>query len=156
MQKTCPRCRVTLNLSEFARRAASKDGHSAACRFCLATAKRDSYASDTTERLAAISRATRTKRERFEREPEYRRAFVLWGSTKRRTKIPPWVRIADFLPVCRQADALGDGAHIDHIIPLKHPLVCGLHTPNNVRALPKIMNLMRRTATLSIEELNAI
>jgi hypothetical protein len=80
---------------------------------------------------------------------------VLWGSTKKRTVIPGWVKISDFFRVCRIAELIGD-ADIDHIIPLKHPLVCGLHTPNNVRAIPAGMHRLRRCRMLSIEELNEL
>ena len=49
---------------------------------------------------------------------------------------------------------LGEGTHIDHIIPLNHPLVCGLHTPNNVRAVPAGINLVRARRILTLDELN--
>lgn len=156
MQKTCPRCLRTLDLTNFVRRAASRDGYASACKGCLSEAKRQQYTSDEQHRNASVDRAIKAKQARFEREPEYRRAFYLWGSTKRRTKIPPWVKLADFLPVCREALLLGEGAHIDHIIPLKHPLVCGLHTPNNVRVLPAEMNLIRGGRVLTLDELNAL
>jgi 5-methylcytosine-specific restriction endonuclease McrA len=31
--------------------------------------------------------------------------------------------------------------HVDHIIPLKHSLVCGLHIWSNLRVIPKSINL---------------
>ena len=33
------------------------------------------------------------------------------------------------------------GKVVDHIIPLNHPKVCGLHVSNNLRAIPKAGNL---------------
>lgn len=33
--------------------------------------------------------------------------------------------------------------HVDHIIPLKHPLVCGLHIWNNLQVIPSIENIRK-------------
>lgn len=156
MQKICARCHQTKPLDLFTRRAASKDGMTAACTECIRAYKTAAYRSDPAHRAAVLERVKRNRQTRFAAEPGYKRAFRLWGSTKRRTKIPPWVSITDFVPVCRIAEALGDGFHIDHILPLKHPLVCGLHTPNNVHVVPGYFNTSRKNAALSLGELNAL
>jgi hypothetical protein len=33
--------------------------------------------------------------------------------------------------------------HVDHIIPLRHPLVCGLHTETNLRVIPAWENIQK-------------
>lgn len=141
--KTCSRCGVEKPLTEFVVRRASKDGYTPACAECLRTAKRVSYATNPEERIKAVNRATKNKQARLARDPIYRRAYRLWIRTKRRTKIPPWVAITDFLPACRKAIRLGTEYEIDHIIPLSHPLVCGLHTPNNVRVVRRDINFRK-------------
>lgn len=37
-------------------------------------------------------------------------------------------------------DITGVRHDVDHIIPLKHPLVCGLHVANNLQAIPHAAN----------------
>lgn len=38
------------------------------------------------------------------------------------------------------------GNTVDHIIPLNHPRVCGLHVPWNLRELPSASNFARGNA----------
>lgn len=141
MQKTCSRCQTTKPLNFFNHRAASPDGYAAACAACIREQKQVDYWSDPAERAKTIARAIENKRARFEADPAYKRAFNLWGSTKkRRTKIPPWAAIEDFVPACKKALKLGPEYEIDHIIPLCHPRVCGLHVANNVRVVKRSTN----------------
>lgn len=137
--KTCTRCNRTLGLDAFSRRAASRDGLQAACRECSLRQKHIDYWGDEDQNRKQRSRSVKNRRARLQ-DPAYKRAFYLWGSTKRRTKIPPWVCIADFLPICAKALALGADFEIDHIIPLKGKLVSGLHVPGNVRVVHKQIN----------------
>lgn len=145
MQKTCSRCGATEPLSSFVKRAKSSDGLSAACRACLAAAKQQKYWVDPAERAAASLRAARVKQARFKRDPGYKRAFNLWNSTKRRTRYVPWIKITDFLPICRKAVRAGSDYVLDHIVPLKHPLVCGLHVPWNLRVVLRKTNDKKRS-----------
>ena len=154
MQKVCSACATAQPVAAFAKRSASADGLAAACKACMNSRNRLSYAADPALRAASVARAVTTKRARFEHEPGYRRAFVLWGSTRRRTRIPPWVCIADFVPICQLADLLGPEFEIDHVVPLNHPLVCGLHVPNNVRIMFGELHRVRRMP--SLEELQQL
>lgn len=138
--KTCSRCGSAKPITDFSVRAASKDGFTAACSRCLRDAKQIAYWSDPAERKAASRRAVESKAARFAFDPAYKRAFNLWGSTAKRTKIPSWVKIVDFLPICREALARGRGWEIDHVIPINHPKVCGLHVPQNVQLLLREAN----------------
>lgn len=39
---------------------------------------------------------------------------------------------------------LGVVHHVDHIVPLQHPLVCGLHVEHNLRVIPALDNLRKK------------
>ena len=135
MQKQCCRCGLTLDLHLFKRRAASPGGYTGACADCINETSRKLYAGNEAFRQQEIDRAARVKQQRFAADPAYKRAFNLWGSTRRRTTIPACMRITDFLPICRRAVKAGPEYVLDHIVPLKHPLVCGLHVPWNLRVV---------------------
>lgn len=60
---------------------------------------------------------------------------------------PPWVRELDLMPLYEEARRLtvetGVAHSVDHEVPLKHPLVCGLHVPWNLRVMPLIDNIRK-------------
>lgn len=140
VMKKCSRCEQDKHLTEFPVRRAAHDGRAAACKTCINDAKSTAYWVNTGERQKSIERTVRTKKARFEADPAYHRAFNLWTSTRRRTKIPAWVKIMDFHEVCKLAVKKGPGHVIDHIVPISHPDVCGLHVPWNVRVVTKKKN----------------
>lgn len=43
----------------------------------------------------------------------------------------------------RQRRRAGEHVHVDHIVPLMHPLVCGLHVHYNLRIIPARENMQR-------------
>lgn len=60
---------------------------------------------------------------------------------------PRWVNAQAIAVVYREAVDLtaktGEPHHVDHIVPLRHPLVCGLHVPWNLQAIPARENLSK-------------
>lgn len=60
---------------------------------------------------------------------------------------PPWVRRKDFYGMRERARALsareGVPYVLDHIVPIDHPLVCGLTVPWNLRPVPARVNATR-------------
>lgn len=62
-----------------------------------------------------------------------------WRLTKRRT--PLWADRREIAMIVRAGRRLK--LSVDHIVPLHHPLVCGLHVENNLRLIPLLSNLSR-------------
>lgn len=60
---------------------------------------------------------------------------ALWGASEDLEK--PY---AEAKELC---SATGVSYHVDHVIPLNHPKVCGLHVPGNLRAVPAAVNLSK-------------
>lgn len=60
------------------------------------------------------------------------------GRTKEPRVVPTWVSQEE----CRRVylDARSRGLEVDHIVPLIHPLVCGLHVEFNLQPLTKAEN----------------
>ena len=72
------------------------------------------------------------------------RARHRFQEAKRRAKklnaTPPWVDMAEIKKIY---DNCPPGYHVDHIIPLNHPLISGLHVPWNLQYLPALENIRK-------------
>lgn len=40
--------------------------------------------------------------------------------------------------------------HVDHIVPLISPLVCGLHVGNNLRVIPAVENMRKSNKLIEL------
>ena len=60
---------------------------------------------------------------------------------------PPWVCKDSLLSYYKQSKEfeilLGVKHHVDHIVPLRHPLICGLNIPRNLQVIPASVNLKK-------------
>jgi hypothetical protein len=58
--------------------------------------------------------------------------------------MPPWADVDAILVVYADAIRLecetGREFHVDHIVPLRSPLVCGLHVPHNLQVIEGVEN----------------
>jgi hypothetical protein len=75
---------------------------------------------------------------------EYARARDAWRQSIKRGHQTPWAdpdELLDFYALAATATRLmGQPYEVDHIVPLNHPLVCGLHVPANLKVVTRAQN----------------
>lgn len=143
MKKQCTRCGKTKHLEFFTARAASRDGYTAACTRCLDAQKTLDYYVNPERRAAHLARIARNRKERAFADPIYQKSLDIWTNLRKRgykASIPPWAKLADFYDHAARLLLLGPEYTSDHIIPLKHAKVCGLHVPWNLQEITRSEN----------------
>ena len=112
-------------------------------------AKQAEYRARNRERCLAYSRAqyasNLVKRRQQARDyqklhPQAIQANNAARRARRSNAQPPWVELLTIRQIYTDCP---NGYHIDHTIPLKHKLVCGLHVPANLEAIPAARNLAK-------------
>ena len=139
--KTCRKCGCTNPVSEYPKDRTCTDGCSNVCIHCHRDRQR-ARISRNPERLAEYHRTYRNA---------HRGSFVARNIARQRgqkTATPLWANTAEINAVYSRARKLetldGIKRHVDHIVPLRGKLVCGLHVENNLQILTAKEN-MRKT-----------
>ena len=97
---------------------------------------------DNPEKYRAMAKASRERNhgavlaDRAARKKRIRRAMPLWLSPDQKDEIRLFYQNA-----FAAKQALGVSYHVDHIVPIIHPLVCGLHVPWNLQLLTAAENI---------------
>jgi len=96
---------------------------------------------------AANREAIRAYKRRLAKLPHIaavKAATVAWRRARLVNATPAWVDRSALRAPYGEAKSLtqttGDKHHVDHIVPLVSPIVCGLHVPWNLQVLPYIDN----------------
>jgi hypothetical protein len=166
--KLCPKCSVLTN--NFGANRARKDGLQTYCRECMRAyasargydkerweANREAesernrkYRTENAERLQAYHRDK--KRAYRAENPAKVRANNIARKHGERRATPAWADRAAMNAIYGRAKELqstdGIERHVDHVIPLKHPMVCGLHVPANLQVLTAAENMSKKNKLL--------
>lgn len=163
--KTCTRCGAEKRNTEFSKDKSRKDGLCCHCKACVSAAHAAWYARNPSKntqrcrewRLANPERAEQTNKEvsarQRARDPEYHKARVrqfkksnpAWcaennaaRSARKLRATPEWACPEELANTYTRARAAG--LEVDHIVPLRSKVVCGLHVPHNLQLLPPAEN----------------
>jgi len=167
---SCSKCGEEKDESDFSVRASRPRGHNSQCKACCRLVNKVNYdknvernraaASDYRKRnpptgsvyQAAYRDAHREELREYFRQysKENRHKKQATGVARRSKKlnaIPSWVDHVEVAAIYKRSKQIerrcGTKMHVDHIVPLVHPLVCGLHCEANLRVLPAAKNLKK-------------
>lgn len=163
----CKRCAVEKSDEHFHSHKAYASGRSTWCRDCHRAANREWYAANKAKQNAKAvhwratnpdaakaadrrfkarnaERITAAHTEWAKRNRDKRRATSAKRKAAKRRAIPAWASIEAIKRIYRLAHELqaltGVRMHVDHIVPLQHELVCGLHCESNLQIIPASFN----------------
>lgn len=153
--KICGMCRIAKSLSDFHKRALSKDGLHSRCKSCMKEYARG--------RNAINADAVREKGRKYyaansESMKEYTRVWLknnphvmrTINAKRRAAKLkatPAWMNPEKVAEFYFTADFLGmvtgEWHHVDHVVPLQSEAVCGLHWEGNLQVLTEAENVKK-------------
>ena len=156
--KECTKCRETKPLEAFSKRKSSKDGLQRQCKQCTAkyykdnresirTRERKYYLANKEARNAKTRKHYRENKEAMnefcrKHYRENKAMYVAKEAKRRASKLratPKWANLSKIEGLYKLARYLteehGRQVHVDHIVPLQNPLVCGLHVEDNLQLL---------------------
>ena len=166
--KRCSTCRELKSKEAFSPNKQTKDRLQSQCRECKNLREREKRRTDETYRAkrrdyVQSERVRKRRTELYRSNPNRRetqrawkrrkrsidkawvRSTKVWEALRRVNRVPRWVSHArDILPIYRLwYEKYGKGFVVDHIIPVNGALVCGLHTPNNLRITSERANTLK-------------
>ena len=152
--KICRVCKEEKDLSLFYKAKTCVDGHRHICKAC------DKIRKDTW-RQTRIATHNEQCRLWAQKNPEKRKQIrktwldkniCYFGNRKRhvRQATPTWANqfyIEEIYTLAKlRTELTGIPWHVDHIIPLRGKLVCGLHVETNLRVIPALENLRKNNS----------
>jgi hypothetical protein len=157
--KHCRTCNTTKTAEHFHLDAARSDGLAYRCKACQTAYCKAHYTANREKRLASVRQWKEANPEtrRASQQRHYRNnvgAYQACSSQRRALKrqLVPWADKAQIRAIYAQARALrswGIDVHVDHVVPLRSPLVCGLHVQTNLVIVLKAENLAKSNLDLA-------
>ena len=144
--KRCSKCKRTKHYSEFRKDSTRADGFDYTCNLCRLENFKNSY-SDKREKLLEVSSNWYydNKEKARENHKRWRKQNPYYDEN--RCKIIAWANKDEINKFYEEAKRLTEQTgvvhEVDHIIPINHPKVCGLHVPENLQVLPRYINRMK-------------
>ena len=157
--KICSRCGTQKLLSDFPKAVTCRDGYRSYCKACEKQRKDAwrhankehhntkclAWAKANPEKRALAVRNNREKRKLSGKELQTKRSWVKRNQSKarayvngRRAKLkqatPQWVNRKEINAIYLEAQH--KNLSVDHIVPINHVDVCGLHVPWNLQLIP--------------------
>lgn len=80
----------------------------------------------------------------------YYNLYIKSRSSRVKQATPIWADLVDIINVYKEAEYLQ--LEVDHIIPIKHPLVCGLHVWSNLQLLSRSENAKKSNKFIPFDE----
>jgi hypothetical protein len=138
VSRECSKCRKHISIEMYHRHKKGKDGYNSYCMDCTAVSGKE-YRDKIPEQLKL----------RHERYYESNKQKVKVINAVRRHKQRDQKEFyknfqEDITKIYEQAINSTDNVAVDHIIPLKHPNVCGLHYPQNLRIISHSENCSKQ------------
>jgi hypothetical protein len=164
-EKLCAKCGCSKPHSEFGANGARKDGVQTYCRTCTkqymaakaydkvrwvehkgAESERNKkYRMSRADTLKPVDRARSLLNRKL--NPGRVRAHNIARKHGEKRATPVWADMGAINAIYAEAKSLeakdGIRRHVDHEIPLKHKLVCGLHVQSNLRVLTAAENMSK-------------
>jgi hypothetical protein len=122
--KECNTCYKVKSLDDYYTRASR-------CKACCVQAAKQWKKDNRKSALEHQRKSNKNRQEQRRIECNMRRKRV-------KTATPPWADKQEIKYI--YSLAAERGLVVDHIVPLNHKLVCGLHVPDNLRCIPVNMN----------------
>lgn len=129
--KLCCRCNNSKPVSEFGSNKSRKDGYQPYCKQC-----RSVY--NTHWRMDNPDKVRKSKNSWYERNVDRYRSYNAIRKSNKLKATPGWFETELVANVYKKASEFS--MEVDHIVPLKSNLVCGLHCWANLQLLSQDIN----------------
>lgn len=102
------------------------------------------YRKNNPKKISELNKKYRNKYPHVPRLIEAKRRAYKKNAVPKWVNSDEWKQIKELYSEAKRLEAeTGEPFHIDHVIPLVHPLVCGFHCISNLRVVPAKVNLAK-------------